>query len=413
MFDPQTHTLLNTAMSSRKLLMPMLVCQKSLRHDMDDLVALHFDKLKLAVVADANTEIALAAEVFRALKNRFDTTFIFLTPAPVADEVTAEYIRLQTKRCDALIAVGSGTINDLCKYASFADKKPYIVFPTAASMNGYLSTNASISFEGYKKTVPAHMPQAVLCDLGVIASAPLRLSKSGFGDSLARPTAQTDWLMSNFVLGTDYDETPFELLKAIEPILFDSARGIAKRDTKTIELLVHTLLLSGLGMTLASGSYPASQGEHMIAHTHEMLMARKPKADQPPPTLHGEEIAVTTLAMARLQQGTLRQAPPLRFKPFPANEMQALFGQEIAAEAASSYQAKADKIRLDTSIDWDALAARLEPVMLSPEVIHDVLQAAESPCLPEELGWNGNDYHHAMTHARFLRDRFTFLDLVP
>ena len=32
---------------------------------------------------------------------------------------------------DALIAIGSGTINDLCKYASAQDGKPYAVFATA------------------------------------------------------------------------------------------------------------------------------------------------------------------------------------------------------------------------------------------------------------------------------------------
>ena len=50
-----------------------------------------------------------------------------------------------TAGADAVIAIGSGTINDLCKYASAADRKPYAVFATAPSMNGYTSLNAAIT----------------------------------------------------------------------------------------------------------------------------------------------------------------------------------------------------------------------------------------------------------------------------
>ena len=56
---------------------------------------------------------------------------------------------------DALVAVGSGTINDLCKYAAAQDGKPYAVFATAPSMNGYTSKNAAITVDGHKKSLPA------------------------------------------------------------------------------------------------------------------------------------------------------------------------------------------------------------------------------------------------------------------
>jgi glycerol-1-phosphate dehydrogenase [NAD(P)+] len=324
-----------------------------------------------------------------------------------------EFIQHESKRCDALVAVGSGTINDLCKYAAFAASKPYIVFPTAASMNGYLSANVSISVEGYKKTLPAQMPKAVFCDLEVIAAAPLRLNKSGLGDSLARPTAQADWLMSHLVLGTPYDNTAFELLKDVESELFDSARGIAKRDAKTTELLIKTLLLSGLGMTIEKGSYPASQGEHMIAHTHEMMLARRPQADKTLPTLHGEEIGVTTVTMANLQQSMLRQKPSVRPKIFPANALSNLLGDKTTKEAAKAYRIKAELMEHNNRIvDWSSVAAQLEPVMFSSEHIVSILKAAEAPYQHETLGWNNEDYNTAIAHACFLRERFTFLDLV-
>jgi len=339
MFAADINALLSSSLAERKLEMPVLVCRPSLRHDIDDLVAAQFAGLRLAVVADANTDAALGALVLRALK-KYNPDYVFLSPPPRADEATARLVRDRAVRCDALIAVGGGTINDLCKYAAAQDGKPYMVFPTAASMNGYLSANASLEVDGYKKTLPARMPVGVYCDRGVIAAAPLRLAKSGLGDSLARTTAQADWLLSHMVLGTPYDERPFTLLSAIEPQLLDSARGIALRDPATLELLLHTLLLSGLGMTIAGGSYPASQGEHMIAHAHEMLLSARSHAHMAAPTLHGEEIGVTTLQMAALQHSLLSRKPSIRPTPFPQADITMLFGGETARESAKTHALK-------------------------------------------------------------------------
>lgn len=392
--------------------LPLLVAQKSLRHDIDDLAALLFAGMKLAVVADCNTEAALGGEVFRALKNCFGAVFILLPGVPVADNETVEFIRSESSTCDALVAVGGGTVNDVCKYAAFTDGKPYIVCPTAASMNGYLSANASITFDGYKKTVKAAMPKAVLCDLGVIAAAPVRLSKSGLGDCLARPTAQADWLLSHLLLGTAYDDTPFQLLREVEDILFDNAGGIAKRDPASIEVLLQTLLLSGLGMTIAGGSYPASQAEHMVAHAYGMMRKNSEFGVQSSVTLHGEEIGVTALAMARMQETTLHTAPALYAKTFPENDIDTLFGETVAKEAAVAYRSKMDVLPPARIMPrWDEIREKLAPVMFAPDKILAILKAAQAPHTPEMLGWNAADFGNALSHARYLRERFTFLDL--
>ena len=414
MFCKEIGTLLHKSLTGA-FTPPIMVCQKTLRHDVDDLVALVLSGLKLAVVADCNTEKALGGDVFRALKSGFAASLVFLDSPVVADMETVKWLQNQTKHYDALVAVGSGTINDLCKYTAFIDGKPYIVFPTAASMNGYLSANASISVDGFKTTLKAQMPQAVFCDLEVITSAPIRLSKSGLGDCLARPTAQADWLLSHLVLDTTYNETPFTLLESVEPALFDNARGIAKADPQTVELLVQALLLSGLGMTIAGGSYPASQGEHMVAHAYGMLdMQKYRNADDASafPTLHGEEIGVTTLAIAQLQENMLRRSPALRLEPFPARKIIELFGDKVAQEAGKAYQIKLELMQTARSYDWNTIAERLQPIMLPSKNILAILQAAEAPHTPEMLDWADADYSNAFMHARFLRERFTFLDLV-
>ena len=126
---------------------------------------------------------------------------------------------------DALVAVGSGTINDLCKYAAAQDGKPYVVFATAPSMNGYTSMNAAITVDGHKKTLPAATPLGVFMDLGVLAAAPARMIRAGLGDSLCRSTAQADWLLSHHLLGTPYRRAPFALLARRRTGAAGRARG--------------------------------------------------------------------------------------------------------------------------------------------------------------------------------------------
>ncbi len=381
---------------------PVVIVEHSLKHDMDELVASILPRMSLAIVDDRNTAQAAGERVFKALSTKFACTHVTLEQA-AADDASAEVLHTRSAKCDALVAVGSGTINDLCKYIAHMNSKPYIAIPTAASMNGYLSANASITMEGYKKTMPAQMPAGVLCDLSVIAAAPASLNKSGMGDSLARSTAQADWLLSHLVLGTAYDETPFNLLLPVEEELLANARGIALADMQSLKALMQTLLVSGLGMTAAGGSYPASQGEHMIAHTMEMMT----ESD----ALHGEAIGITTLTMARMQEKFLHAKPKLREDLFPVEKITELLGAQVAGEAKKAFAQKQERMRSAMIQNWGSVASRIEKIKIPAQRLLQVLEDMKAPAIPAALNWPDAQYDTAVNTARFLRDRFTFLDL--
>ena len=372
--------------------LPIILGENSLRHDIDDLVASVLPKMRVCVVDDLRTSEAFGDDIFRAVMGEHVTLQGFLD----ATNEEVKYIRERSKKCDALIAVGGGVVGDLCKYVSHLDGKPYIVFPTAASMNGYLSANASISFSGHKTTVPAQLPLAVFCDFGVIASAPPRLSKAGLGDSLARPTAQADWLLSHLLLQTPYNAEVFELLVEAEGEVFANAEGIAAVDPQTIKKLLELLLLSGLGMTICGGSYPASQGEHMIAHTYNMMT---PHLDEILPNLHGEEIAITTLYMAELQEKLIRRMGSRHCEEQSDEAIQNNNKDWIASPQAA---------RNDNT--WQSIAEKIEKIAIPSQKIETILRKAKAPTLPKDIGWSDDDFQNACKFARFTRDRFTFLD---
>lgn len=394
--------------------MPRIVAEHSLARDIDELVCETLPVSRIAIVDDTRTAQVYGDQVVRALQGKYSCVRITLEGFPTADQPTAQHIRREATTCDALLAVGGGTINDLCKLASFLDKKSYAVIPTAASMNGYVSANASVTVDGYKQTLPAHLPKAVLCDLSMIAQAPARLNKSGLGDSLARSTAQSDWLLSHLLLGTPYDDTPFQLLQSLEPQLLEQARGISKGDTESVALLLQVLLLSGYGMTIAGGSYPASQAEHMMAHAYHMLAEARGENIS---TLHGEEIGVTALAMAQRQEIVLRSLPSLASLRFPDAAMVPWFGESNVAQAHKTYQRKLDTMeQADLSSStfkqrWENVQERISQIHLPAAKIRAVLEAADAPQAPQALGWDEEAYNAACNYARFLRERFTFLDV--
>ncbi len=411
MFTPEITSLLESKIPQ----LPKLLIAPSLRHDLDDVMAMVCAPGTIAVVDDHDTSHALGDKLCRALSGHYDVIRVALGKAPTPDAKTVNLVRKKAKNAHTIVAVGSGTVNDIVKYASFSDKKPYIIFPTAASMNGYLSANASITIDGYKTTLAAHLPKAVFCDLSVITAAPSRLNKSGLGDSLARPTAQFDWLLSHLLLNTKYDTTPFDITASLEEGLFDSARGLALADPSTVQLLMKVLLLSGLGMTMAEGSYPASQSEHMLAHSFEMLVQNGPIAA----TLHGEQIGVTTLTAATRQEQMLTRPPTIAATSFPESEIQTHFGKTITTKAHEAFHTKLEQMEesgiTDASIKsrWSEIAHKLHPLMVSPARILHILTEAQAPTRFESLGWQATDYAHACKYARYLRERFTCLDLNP
>lgn len=389
-----------------------VVIEQSLAGSEADLVRSLGLGRRLAVVSDPITHEKLGARVEEALSSIATVEPIRLGDRPHADHETVTRLRAAAGACDALVAVGSGTINDLCKYAAFKDGKPYVVFGTAPSMNGYTSANAAITVGGLKKSLPAACPVGVFLDLEVLAAAPPRMIRSGLGDSLCRPTAQADWLMSHLLRGTPYREAPFTLLLAEEADLFDGAAALLRGDLEAMARLARTLVLSGFGMVICDGSYPASEGEHLISHYVEMM-----GNGSLPESFHGEQIGVTTLTMARLQERMLERTPRVRPTVVDAEDIARHFGPETGAACVEELAAKAldaaaaEELNARIAAGWDGIRNAIAAVLRPIGTLRDTLVAAGAPTTPAHLGWPATFYRNAVERARQIRRRYTFLDL--
>jgi glycerol-1-phosphate dehydrogenase [NAD(P)+] len=390
-----------------------IVVERSLAGKEAGLVAALRLGRRLAVVSDAVTHDVLGARIERALRTIAHVDSVVLPSHPHADGPTVEAVRTGSASADALIAVGSGTVNDLAKFAAARDGKPYAVFATAPSMNGYTSANAAITVDGHKKTLPAALARGVFVDLAIFAAAPPRMIRAGLGDSLCRPTAQVDWLLSHHALGTPYRSAPFALLAADEPLLFAAPEGLLAGDLDAMRALAHTLVLSGIGMTLCGSSAPASQGEHLISHYVDM---KTPSGRAP--YLHGEQVAVATLTMAHLQESLLAGPPPvLRASIVDANALRTHFGAEVGAQCWQEFAPKrltsegAARLTARLAATWERLRRDAAVARVAADRLGDIMRRIGGPRRVSDIGLEPSLYAEAVRHARFLRNRYTFLDL--
>jgi glycerol-1-phosphate dehydrogenase [NAD(P)+] len=325
---------------------------------------------------------------------------------------TVDRLAAATAKADTIVAVGSGTINDLCKFVAARTGKPYAVFATAPSMNGYVSVNAAITDHGHKKSLSACAPTAAIFDLNILSAAPKRMIRSGLGDSLCRPTSQADWLLAHMLLGQPFRQAPYALLAEDEPAMFASAAGLIGGDLDAMERLVRTLVLSGFGTAICGSSHPASQGEHLISHFADML-------GDPnwPPAFHGEQVGVATLTMAALQSRCLEvDLPRVRTDRVAEKDFSAIFGETLGAECWAEFsqkritQSAAENLNEVLASRWTEIRATLRKVVRPAAELEHVLRQAGAPIRPSEIGWPADFYAKATANARYIRNRFTFLD---
>lgn len=319
------------------------------------------DGRTITLVCDPNTYLAFGKE----LEVRLDANLFQFYEPPIASlEAIKTMKAIDVKQ--AVVAVGSGTINDLCKYLSYQRDQSYACIPTALSMNGYLSATASLEDKKHhKQSYEAAPPALLLADLSVLAAAPKRLMRAGLGDSICRSTAQVDWLLSHFLNDTEYNDVPYQWLAPYEKPLLEQAKQLGEGDLSAYKLLLDTLLASGKGMAYVGSSAPASQAEHAIAHA---MHALHPKACEG--LLHGEEIAVTTMIVARIHS---------------------------------------DLLDGDT-LSPDVIHA-LYDIHVAPDTLEKALLDAGCPTTIEDIGWHEDQVEEAILHAPSMRDRFTVLNL--
>ena len=371
---------------------------------------------RVALVADPDTWDAVGARIARALRaHGFDLEEAVLPVHTHASLPAAAALAGRIAGADTVVAVGSGTVNDLVKHTTAKDGRPYAVFGTAPSMDGYASQTASITLEnGLKASLPAHSPNGVFLDLAVFAAAPAHMAAAGFGDCICSSVARIDWWMSHRLLGTPFRDEPYEIMEEDSRILRLHADGIGRRDRVALGYLARSLVLSGLGVNFTGVSNHGSMGEHQISHYIDCFAGSRH-----PGTLHGQQVGVASLSMGRIQQCLLeRDSPPiLRPTRVDSAGMANRMGSDIGSQCEFEYRKKAldeagaDRMNERLQAIWPSLQTECRQWIDPVADMRDRLKAAGAPTTTAELGIPTEFYREAVRHGHEMRNRFSFADL--
>lgn len=229
------------------------------------------DKKSCVMICDENTYEAAGKQIEKLLPN---IKKIVLDPHNLhANEHGVEAAKKgidQIGQIDLMIAVGSGTIHDITRYHAYEMGIPFISVPTAASVDGFVSTVAAMTWNGCKKSFTAVSPVIVVADTDIFKNAPHILTASGVSDLLGKYTALADWKIAHAVTGEyicpEICKMEYQALDSLK----ESLDGLMSGDTKAYEDLMYGLLLSGLAMQMTGNSRPASGAEHHMSHFWEM-----------------------------------------------------------------------------------------------------------------------------------------------
>ncbi len=211
-----------------------------------------------------------------------------------------------------VLAIGGGKVLDTAKYACSNMNIPMLAFPTALSNDGISSPIAVVRLESIESK-GSQPPIGIVVDIDVVKSAPKHTILAGVGDLISNISAVEDWRLAHEHKDEQIDRFAEILSRnAAERFIYyvlkngkdnnnnnsssnngDDCSEDSKLiyDSKFLTCLAEGLIQSGIAMSIAGSSRPASGAEHLISHALDRLL------ENPKP--HGIQVGFATLfAMA-------------------------------------------------------------------------------------------------------------------
>lgn len=397
-----------------------------------ELIAPRDDRATIALLVDRTVirsgAADLKADVRALLEREFDVVETVLgEPGHLhVDDEALDAATAATTGVDAVVSVGSGTVSDIAKVASArAGGVPLVIVQTAASVDGFTDNVSVVLRAGAKRTIDSRWPDVVLADTTVIATAPVELNASGFGELQSLFTAPADWWLASQI-GTDatFHTTPRDLLLEFAGDPSEWGAGLGRGDARPVEQLTRVLAIRGIGTGISGSTACLSGVEHLVSHMLDMYaVARGHEVG-----LHGAQVGVASVVAASAWDHLFAQARSGRViapatdgdearvrEAFAACDPSGALGRECWRDYSAkrgAWAAADDPLAL--LADPDALEAGLGSMRPDSERIARALAVAGAPLTREDLGpWITADiWRWAVANCLYMRNRVTVIDLL-
>ena len=176
-------------------------------------------------------------------------------------------------RPGVVYAVGGGLVADAAKYMAIKLDLPLICLPTALSVDAFITSASGIRRDGCVYYIETKVPESLIIDLDVIASAPAHVRSAGICDVLSIYTGLWDWKFAQ-----ERDQNPPKMAyipwvaQAAQSILqgaLDCAQAAGRGDHDGLKQLLDCLALEVQLCNQIGHSRPEEGSEHYFAYLVE------------------------------------------------------------------------------------------------------------------------------------------------
>ena len=370
------------------------------------------DYQKILLVADTNTYAVFGKQVEAALADKLENVLVYVRDGLLVpnEEAVAEMQAKLTPDTELIVGVGSGVIQDLCKYVSFQADLPYHIIATAPSMDGYASKGAAMIMENMKITYNARVPEAIIGDSDILKDAPMEMIQSGYGDILGKYSCLNDWKLSRVVNGEYFCQYVYDLTYEMLTKTKDLGPKLLERDADAMATLMEALVGVGIAMAYVGNSRPASGSEHHLSHFFEITGI----LEDAPFFMHGTDVVYSAVYTQKIREELLKMDAPAVHQ-LPSKEewetnIRRVYG--IAADGVIALQNKLGWYEIDRLPVYQEKWAEIKEVLSevpSSEKLTEYVTSVGLDIAEYERLYGQKKIQDAVLYAKDLKDRYTVL----
>ncbi|SFL58803.1 sn-glycerol-1-phosphate dehydrogenase [Pelosinus propionicus] len=385
-----------------------------------------FQYKRALVIADVHTNEVAGKQVEAALSkaNFAYKKFVFQGEEElVPDEAAVGTLLIQVEKdTEVIVAIGTGTLNDLAKFVSHKTSIPTIIVATAPSMDGFASTGAALIVDNLKTSFECVCPKAIIGDITILKQAPMDMIIAGFGDIVGKYSALTDWKLGKVINGEYYCDVVEKMVTQSMMKCINNIEGMNCRDEGAIKNLMEALVVTGIAMSFVGNSRPASGSEHHLAHYWEMMFL----FEQKKAVLHGTKVGIAAVITARLSELVARSTINFDDAINKANS----FDQEQWKKSVERLYQKAAQeiIQINEKEQRNSIDKRIARVHIIQENMSEIIDIVKSipsareitailkhaggASRPREVGIDEQHVINGILMAKEIRTRYTILNLL-
>jgi glycerol-1-phosphate dehydrogenase [NAD(P)+] len=363
----------------------------------------------ILVVADENTMTASLG--IKESLTGFNVLYKIYADKREAFMTDVDEIVGLVKNADAVLSVGTGSLNDICRLACHRTGKKLAIFATAPSMDGFASCDAPIIENGFKSSYKATQPSVIIADTKILSDAPAHLKSAGFGDMMGKYIALVDWNTANILTGEYYCDKVAKLSLGAVKKLSRLSKNITKNDEKTAAAIMEGLVLTGIAMGFTHSSRPASGSEHIISHFLDIMLI----AQGIQPAFHGHQVGVASLLVTRLYKGFAAH------KKISAGKDNTDWEQvyKVYANMRSDIERLNDPSVTDQTAaeimekSWTKIREFIDIYLPSPKYLEKIMKEAGCPTTIGGINVSQSLWDTAVKFHPYMRHRMSVMRMLP